>query len=145
MTHKPTTPSQTLTGGCLCGSVRYTVVAPPRVHVCHCKMCRRWSGGPSLALANAESLTIEGEANLAVYASSAWGERCFCRVCGSNLLWRSPKLGMTSVMAGSLDDESALTITSQIYVDSKPPYYDFANQTSMKTEADIVARINPPA
>jgi hypothetical protein len=87
--------------------------------------------------------TASGKPGAVHYASSAWGERCFCRVCGSNLVWRSPELGMTSVMAGSLDDESALTITSQIFIDHKPEYYDFANETPMETEADIVARFAP--
>lgn len=35
-----------MTGGCLCGAVRWASSAPPRdVHHCHCGMCRRWTGG----------------------------------------------------------------------------------------------------
>ncbi|WP_084508254.1 GFA family protein [Mesorhizobium sp. WSM3224] len=29
------------TGGCLCGKISYRVMGDPRVHYCHCDMCRR--------------------------------------------------------------------------------------------------------
>ncbi|MEW6635059.1 MAG: GFA family protein, partial [Pseudomonadota bacterium] len=31
-------------GGCLCGEIRYRVSVAPRVHYCHCDMCRRTTG-----------------------------------------------------------------------------------------------------
>ncbi|WP_441338882.1 GFA family protein [Mesorhizobium montanum] len=31
-------------GGCLCGSIRYRLTVEPRVHYCHCDMCRRATG-----------------------------------------------------------------------------------------------------
>ena len=34
-----------LTGGCLCGAVRFTAEADDDgIVACHCTMCRRWSG-----------------------------------------------------------------------------------------------------
>ena len=39
-----------LTGGCLCGEVRYEADgAPFHKTVCHCSMCRRASGAPIVA------------------------------------------------------------------------------------------------
>ena len=36
-----------ITGGCLCGAVRYESRDPPsRGYICHCAMCRRNCGGP---------------------------------------------------------------------------------------------------
>lgn len=40
--------TQTLTGGCLCGAVRYSISAPLKnVIACHCSHCRKISGAGS--------------------------------------------------------------------------------------------------
>ena len=37
-------------GGCLCGATRYRVNGPQlRGTICHCTICRRWSGAPFLS------------------------------------------------------------------------------------------------
>ncbi|MEO1207272.1 MAG: GFA family protein [Pseudomonadota bacterium] len=136
---KPTEPSAKLTGRCLCGAVSYQVNANEHVDVCHCKMCRRWSGGPVFAVEANGRLEIAGQDNLAVYNSSEWGERCFCKTCGTNLFWRAPSMGFTAVMAGSLDDEQHLKLTKQIFIDHKAPYFSFANETENLTEAQVIA------
>lgn len=136
---------ENVSGRCLCGAVSFAAeIANRHVGVCHCSMCRRWSGGVVFALEGARSVTFSGDENLGVFASSDWGERCFCKVCGSNLVWRSPMFGHIVVMAGALDDNSGLEFTSQIYVDHKPAFYDFANKTTMETEAEFVAKFAPP-
>ena len=39
------TSAKPITGGCLCGGVRYTVTGPLRdIVACHCEQCRRSSG-----------------------------------------------------------------------------------------------------
>ena len=39
-------------GQCLCGAVTFTAEGvESHVHVCHCSMCRRWNGGPGMAVA----------------------------------------------------------------------------------------------
>jgi hypothetical protein len=36
-----------LTGGCLCGAVRFRVTAKPfAAYYCHCTMCQKTTGGP---------------------------------------------------------------------------------------------------
>ena len=130
-----------LDGKCLCGAVTFTVNSPNRhVGVCHCKMCRTWSGGVVFALEDATDLQISGEDSMTVYKSSDWGERCFCKVCGTSLFWRSPTFGHTAVMAGALTDTTGLEFTSQIFIDSKPDYYDFANDTKKMTEQEFLAQ-----
>ena len=38
-----------ISGGCLCGSVRFSAESVEvHHHVCHCGMCRRWTGGSML-------------------------------------------------------------------------------------------------
>ena len=56
-----------LSGGCLCGAVRFTATdVPTEASVCHCEMCRRWSGGPGFAVI-AEGLHFEGAENIGLY------------------------------------------------------------------------------
>ncbi|MFM1815773.1 MAG: hypothetical protein RLZ98_2468 [Pseudomonadota bacterium] len=129
-----------VSGRCLCGNISFTAkTAGGHVGACHCSMCRTWSGGILLALEDATDLAVTGADNLGVYKSSEWGERCFCKTCGSNLFWRSPSLGHTAVMVGALQDTAGLTLAKQIFVDSKPGYYDFANPTENYTEAEFLA------
>ena len=47
-------------GHCLCGAVKISASqASKSIGACHCGMCRRWTGGPWLALPNREPRTIE--------------------------------------------------------------------------------------
>ena len=40
-----------LTGGCLCGAVRYETTAKPfKVTYCHCNSCRKATAAPVLAI-----------------------------------------------------------------------------------------------
>lgn len=128
-------------GRCLCGGVTFTFHADTsHVGTCHCSKCLRWSAGPFLGVEGATDLKIENEAQLAVYKSSQWGERCFCKTCGSILFWRTQDGSVTVVSAGALDDDSGLTLTSQIFMDEKPDYYDFANDTEKLTGAEFMAK-----
>jgi len=130
-----------LSGQCLCGSVSFTAKsADGHVGACHCNMCRRWSGGTTLALEEARDLVIQGEDNLGVYSSSDWGERCFCKTCGTNLFWRSETFNYTAVMAGAINETDKLSFVQEIFIDSKPAYYSFANDTNKLTEAEFLAQ-----
>jgi hypothetical protein len=131
-----------LSGKCLCGAVTFKArTKQGHVGACHCKMCRTWSGGVLFALQDAHDVEIEGEDNLGVYKSSGWGERCFCKPCGSNLFWRSESFGYLGVMAGSIVEDDKLHLVQQIYTDSNPGYYSFAEPTKNMTEAEFVAHI----
>jgi hypothetical protein len=76
-----------LTGGCLCGAVRYRLDAAPfDAGYCHCTLCRRSSGAPVLAFATvprALFMVTSGEPRRR--RSSSFGERWFCRDCGTQL------------------------------------------------------------
>ena len=129
-----------VSGHCLCGAVTFAArVAKRDVDVCHCEMCQRWTAGPYLGLACDGELTIEGRENLGVYKSSEWGERLFCRNCGSSLFWHLAGTDHYSIAAGTLDDKSGLDLTLQIFIDEKPAYYDFANDTPKLTGAEAMA------
>ena len=78
-----------LTGGCLCGAVRYETAGRSfKVLNCHCTSCRKHNGAPMATLAGfkAEQVTFSGEARK-VYASSPGVGRAFCGTCGTPLTW----------------------------------------------------------
>lgn len=109
--------SAPLTGQCLCGAVRVTVAAHPGwVGACHCRMCRRWSGGLFLCFP-ADGVTVAGPA--VVHASSAFAERAFCGTCGSHL-WirnRDAAAGHYELMPGLFDQAAEWPLLSEVYSD----------------------------
>lgn len=77
-------------GGCQCGSVRYTLTAPPRevVH-CHCSMCRKAHGAlfATAGTYDLDAVTVDRSADaLGDYESTPRNHRRFCRHCGCQLL-----------------------------------------------------------
>lgn len=136
--------TRSLSGRCLCGSVRFVApAARTEVSVCHCDMCRRWSGGPEFAVECGTRIDFEDETPIARHRSSDWAERAFCSRCGSGLFYRILGSGEHIVNAGVFDDQSVFVLTEQIFVDEKPHWYDFANETAMKTGAQVFAEFAP--
>src|SRR5918997_6805026 len=90
MTREGVMPEQNaVTGGCLCGAVRYEAYGPPSLSViCHCRMCQRASGAPFMGLLFMPSdavKVIKGYPR--VYHSSPTSDRHFCPACGSPLFF----------------------------------------------------------
>ncbi|MEM7445553.1 MAG: GFA family protein [Pseudomonadota bacterium] len=132
------------TGQCLCGGVRISI-GSARTHVgaCHCNMCRRWSGGPLLAIDCDQDIKIEGDDNVRVYDSSPWAERAFCSLCGTNLFYRIKESQGHIVLAGLFDDSDGFDLAAQIFIDEKPAYYAFANETKTMTGAEVFEMYAP--
>ncbi|TCD14067.1 GFA family protein [Oricola cellulosilytica] len=132
-----------LSGRCLCGAVSFDATASrPRVSVCHCDMCRRWSAGPFMSL-NCEAVTFENQDNIGRIRSSDWAERGFCTKCGSNLFYHLVDSGDHQMAAGLFDDQSKLRMSLQVFTDRKPDFYDFANETRKMTAAEVIALYAP--
>ena len=130
------------TGSCLCGAVKFTAVdVSAEVHACHCTMCRRWSGGPGLAV-NAGSLEFQQDAQLGLFASSDWAQRGFCQQCGTSLFYElTQPQQQYMVSMGTLDDQSDLVLSGEIFVDEKPPGYAFAGDHSRLTGEEFLASL----
>lgn len=137
----------TRTGHCLCGAIRITIPvagasAQTHVDVCHCDICRRWSGGPMMAIDGGKQVQFEGEENIAVYASSEWADRGFCNKCGSNLFYRLKEQQHYFFMADLFDQDDTKQLKQQLFIDEKPAYYSFANDTRNLTGEELFAQFN---
>ena len=67
-------------GNCLCGKVRISAKhVSTHAGACHCGMCRKWSGGPLMAVNCGTEISFEGTENISIYDSSEWAERGFCK------------------------------------------------------------------
>ena len=129
-------------GHCLCGAVTLTTPTQAHMSACHCGMCRRWGGGPLLAVHCGADVTVTGTDHVEVYRSSDWAERAFCRRCGTHLYYHLLPMNEYVLPAGLFGDQP-FDFHLQIYVDHKPAAYDFANRTAMMTEAEVIAKFMP--
>jgi len=131
------------TGNCLCSAVRFKAkLKSTHLGVCHCSICRKWGGGPSIAAECERDFGIaNGAEYVKWYKSSDWAERAFCSQCGSNLFVRVNEdvADYCGVFPALLDNEEGLSVREHIYTDCKPPYYDFADDCKQLTEAEFLA------
>jgi hypothetical protein len=128
-------------GTCLCGTIKI-VAKTMNIHmgVCHCNMCRKWGGGPLMAVDCGTEVSFEGEVNITVYDSSEWAERAFCNKCGSHLYYRLKENGQFMMPVGLFDNEPRFTFDHQVFIDKKPSFYSFANETLNMSEAEVFAK-----
>ena len=95
-----------ITGGCVCGAVRYEATEPPQeVDYCHCRICQKAVGNLFFAYATfgSDAFRItQGEPKF--YKTSAWMKRAFCANCGTPVADRYFKgSDLWSASIGSLD------------------------------------------
>lgn len=99
-------------GHCLCGAVAYRTTGPlePVLH-CHCENCRRITGNfVAASHVDDADLIIEGADHLRWHDLS-FARYGFCGECGSTLFFKATAVdGVTSVMAGTLDDAGGLPL-----------------------------------
>jgi hypothetical protein len=87
-----------LTGGCLCGSIRFSVKGKPvRVGLCHCGDCRKASGSTFIHFAVWPREQFQMTGNINSYA-----ERNFCPKCGSRVF--GGMNGEVEIQLGCIDD-----------------------------------------
>jgi len=98
--------AERITGGCLCGAVRYAADGPPSdVSYCHCRMCQQHFGSPFgtyVYLPTDRFRFVKGAPRH--HRSSGFARRGFCADCGSPLTFeylQEPE--RLSVTIGSLD------------------------------------------
>ena len=104
--------NKTITGGCLCGAIRFETNAEPEFQLlCHCTDCQTVSGAAAYAayVVPIDSLKVNhGETNhFDVTASSGRiNSRHFCPTCGTRVWAVLAELGKASVNGLALDDRN---------------------------------------
>ena len=110
----------TLTGGCLCGRVRYEATPDHRDgYYCHCRMCQLATGNTRAAFFNLRKAELRWLREPAYYASSKFARRGFCAHCGTPLSFDYPDSERLDVTVGSLDDPSQLKPTTHFSVETR--------------------------
>ena len=135
-----------LTGGCLCGKIRFVATAAPlSTLVCHCRDCQRYLGGApayQMAFRRDDVVVEQGEPrSFAMHGDSGRAiTRLFCGDCGTPLftdLEKLPKLLI--VNAGALDDTSSVEIKAHIFAASAAPWHQF-EPGAARFDGDFPAR-----
>lgn len=134
--------AKTVTGGCLCGAVRYEAeVFLHSAYYCHCRDCQRSTGQPAEigVPVKAGSLKFIGDGPK-YYVSSAWGQRGFCQHCGSRIIWRPldpEQEWQINLDICSLDHPEDARPCMHIYIDRQVPWYQIDDDLPRKRSDEI--------
>src|SRR5258706_15166183 len=102
-----------LTGGCLCGGVRFEVSEPLQGALyCHCRRCQRRTGTAfsvsALTVPGSFRITAGDELVRTWSPPDGWA-KSFCGVCGGHLFTTSPENPeLVSVRMGALDEDPGI-------------------------------------
>lgn len=111
-------------GQCNCGAVAFEVDAPlSDVFVCHCSICRRFTGGNGIAVVVVDNQVfrwLRGQDQIKIWKKpGADWQACFCRTCGSPVPGPNDDR-RTFIPAGLIDEGGgALRVARHIWVGSK--------------------------
>lgn len=121
-----------ITGGCLCGQLRYEIAAeaPLTARVCWCRVCQYLGAGSGTANAAFPKamLTVSGERSTyeSVADSGAKMTRSFCPKCGTPVFSEAePRPEAIIVRVGSLDDPELGKPVATIWTSMAPSWACF--------------------
>src|ERR671935_2325630 len=106
-------PDFPLTGGCLCGEVRFEVTEPlVSAGYCHCTRCQRRTGtaaAVSARIAPGSLRVLSGEALLRAYQPEDGFAKVFCSSCGSAMWAQNPDdADFVFVRMGAFDSDPGI-------------------------------------
>jgi hypothetical protein len=109
-----------LTGGCLCGGVRFELTEPPAAaSYCHCTRCQRRTGTAASAqvrIVPGSLRVLEGDALVRSYQPPDGFAKSFCSVCGSALWSVDPEGNVSGVRLGAFDGDPGIRPSYRQYV-----------------------------
>ena len=109
-----------LSGGCLCGQVRYEARPSHRDgYYCHCRMCQLAFGNTRAAYFNLRKDEVRWLAPPAIYASSKIARRGFCSHCGTPLSFEFLDSERMDLAVGSLDDPALIRPTEHFSIETR--------------------------
>lgn len=107
-----------LTGGCLCGAVRFEVTGAPEFScLCHCPSCRKAAGAP---LVGWVMFAVPGlhcdRTSVADFASSEGARRSFCSKCGTSLFFEADYMpGLIDITIEAFDQPDRVQPSAEIW------------------------------
>jgi len=115
-------PDLPLTGGCLCGGVRFEVEAPlVSASYCHCTRCQRRTGTAAAVsgrIAPGSLRIVRGEELVRSYEPADGFAKDFCGFCGSALWSRNPDDPQwISVRLGAFEGDPGIRPSYRQFVD----------------------------
>lgn len=123
--------SETLTGGCQCGAVRFATKLIGRPSICHCRMCQKAFGsffGPLVT--SHDGHWTRGEPKW--FQSSNRARRAFCGDCGTPLAYET-KYGL-ELAIGAFDQPEKVAPVIQVNLHDKQPFFDGLTSLPVKDD-----------
>jgi hypothetical protein len=117
-----------VTGGCLCGAVRYRIEAEPiATRTCWCRACQFIAAGSATVNVVFPSATVAIEGALVEHVTKADSgnrvHRRFCAKCGTPVTTQSEaRPHLLSVRAGTLDDTERGKPELTIWISAAPSW-----------------------
>ncbi len=117
-----------ITGGCLCGAVRFRISAKPiAARLCWCRLCQYLASGNATVnvVFPSDALSIEGELRdyRSIAASGNVMHRRFCPTCGTQLFSAAEsRPHLIIVRNGALDDTELLAPSATIWTSEAPEW-----------------------
>lgn len=113
--------SETFTGGCQCGAVRYRVEGPVRhASICNCRMCQKALGNLTAPFASFAAPVVWTRGKPTLFRSSMRVQRGFCNQCGTPLTYQWGDMP-PSITIGSFDRPNAIIPTVELARDNRHP------------------------
>jgi hypothetical protein len=133
-----------ITGGCLCGAVRYMASTPPIMsRMCFCRVCQYFACGNGAVNAAFRTADVRFTGTMKDFVSIADSgtemHRRFCPECGVHLTTAAATRPETVfIRVGTLDEPGIVTPTAAIWMDSAPRW------VCLDPSVEQIARQPPP-
>ena len=119
-------------GSCYCGAVQIEVEPPAEeVGHCHCANCRRAFGTGIYSYAwfpDEQVRVVSGDEHLTRHVNDLGRQRRFCKICGTTMLYSTPRYPGTSVNLACLLDSLGQLPDRHVYADRAPDWLPITDE-----------------
>ena len=142
--------AKALSGGCLCGGVRFEVSEPLVGAIyCHCTRCRRRTGAAfsvSALTAPGSFKITQGEELVRAWRPPDGWAKAFCGECGAHLYAADPEnRELLSVRMGALDEDPGIRPGAHQFVAYAAPWDRLPDDGLPRFDESYPGDVWPPA
>ena len=118
-----------ITGGCLCGRIRYRVTGKTVWSgYCHCESCRRFSGAVVTSWLGVADSDLDFTASSPQIYEVNGVRRGFCADCGSSLTYAADRFpDYVQIHVGTLDDPDAIKPQDHVHCEEKVTWLEISD------------------